>query len=154
MRGSVRNYQADHFDVMCHDRKDLSLHFSFATCSHLSAFRPWITLTRPTKNRSATLKQRLGFRKGAVGVSYDSPTSHHESPTSVEACDQCRKTKSKCERVGNETCKGCALAGTGEYYFALRQLYRLTFPQCAHFLVLCRIFRIKVVSESSCRAQL
>ncbi|KAK7007048.1 Zn(2)-C6 fungal-type domain-containing protein [Favolaschia claudopus] len=27
------------------------------------------------------------------------------------ACDQCRKTKSKCERVGNETCKGCVLAG-------------------------------------------
>ncbi|KAJ7103261.1 fungal-specific transcription factor domain-containing protein [Mycena belliarum] len=31
---------------------------------------------------------------------------------SSRACDQCRKTKSKCERIGNETCKGCALAGT------------------------------------------
>ncbi|KAJ7751211.1 fungal-specific transcription factor domain-containing protein [Mycena maculata] len=31
---------------------------------------------------------------------------------SSRACDQCRKTKSKCERVANETCKGCALAGT------------------------------------------
>ncbi|KAJ6575396.1 fungal-specific transcription factor domain-containing protein [Mycena capillaripes] len=31
---------------------------------------------------------------------------------SSRACDQCRKTKSKCERVGNENCKGCALAGT------------------------------------------
>ncbi|KAJ7246249.1 fungal-specific transcription factor domain-containing protein [Mycena haematopus] len=31
---------------------------------------------------------------------------------SSRACDQCRKTKSKCERVGNETCKGCALLGT------------------------------------------
>ncbi|KAJ7109940.1 fungal-specific transcription factor domain-containing protein [Mycena epipterygia] len=31
---------------------------------------------------------------------------------SSRACDQCRKTKSKCERVANETCKGCSLAGT------------------------------------------
>ncbi|KAJ6503261.1 fungal-specific transcription factor domain-containing protein [Mycena vitilis] len=31
---------------------------------------------------------------------------------SSRACDQCRKTKSKCERVGDETCKGCTLAGT------------------------------------------
>ncbi|KAJ6621140.1 fungal-specific transcription factor domain-containing protein [Mycena sp. CBHHK59/15] len=31
---------------------------------------------------------------------------------SSRACDQCRKTKSKCERAGNETCKGCTLAGT------------------------------------------
>ncbi|KAF8215918.1 fungal-specific transcription factor domain-containing protein [Mycena galopus ATCC 62051] len=31
---------------------------------------------------------------------------------SSRACDQCRKTKSKCERVGNETCKGCTLVGT------------------------------------------
>ncbi|KAJ7675340.1 fungal-specific transcription factor domain-containing protein [Mycena rosella] len=35
---------------------------------------------------------------------------------SSRACDQCRKTKSKCERVANETCKGCALASTGPSY--------------------------------------
>lgn len=31
------------------------------------------------------------------------------------ACDQCRKTKSKCERVSGDSgvCKSCALAATG-----------------------------------------
>ncbi|KAJ7897143.1 fungal-specific transcription factor domain-containing protein [Mycena olivaceomarginata] len=42
----------------------------------------------------------------------DSQTTSRIQKRSSRACDQCRKTKSKCERVGNETCKGCALAGT------------------------------------------
>ncbi|KAJ7161307.1 fungal-specific transcription factor domain-containing protein [Mycena crocata] len=44
------------------------------------------------------------------GVPRDSQTTSRKR--SSRACDQCRKTKSKCERVGNETCKGCTLAGT------------------------------------------
>ncbi|CAK5280628.1 unnamed protein product [Mycena citricolor] len=39
----------------------------------------------------------------------DSQTNRKRSS---RACDQCRKTKSKCERVGNENCKGCHLANT------------------------------------------
>ncbi|KAJ7459181.1 fungal-specific transcription factor domain-containing protein [Mycena galericulata] len=49
-------------------------------------------------------------------ASEDESTPVDSQPTSRKrssrACDQCRKTKSKCERVGNETCKGCALVGT------------------------------------------
>ncbi len=40
------------------------------------------------------------------------------SNTSIQpACDQCRKTKSKCERPsgGATQCKSCALAGTREF---------------------------------------
>ncbi|KAK7063985.1 Zn(2)-C6 fungal-type domain-containing protein [Favolaschia claudopus] len=44
----------------------------------------------------------------AETVSKSQATSRKRSS---RACDQCRKTKSKCERVGNETCKGCVLAG-------------------------------------------
>ncbi|KAJ7786593.1 fungal-specific transcription factor domain-containing protein [Mycena metata] len=47
-------------------------------------------------------------------VPKDSQTTSRKR--SSRACDQCRKSKSKCERVGNETCKGCTLVGTGPSY--------------------------------------
>ena len=41
------------------------------------------------------------------------------------ACDQCRKTKSKCERFkgDDEPCKSCLAAGTGTEHFPLRTPY-------------------------------
>ncbi|KAJ7070780.1 fungal-specific transcription factor domain-containing protein [Mycena amicta] len=47
----------------------------------------------------------------------DDDAAHRDSnqtnrKRSSRACDQCRKTKSKCERTDNETCKGCAAAKT------------------------------------------
>ena len=36
-------------------------------------------------------------------------------PLIVSACDQCRKSKCKCERSGaDELCKSCAMLGTRE----------------------------------------
>ena len=41
----------------------------------------------------------------------------------VLACDQCRKSKCKCERSGpNELCKSCAMLGTRESNILLRCL--------------------------------
>lgn len=46
------------------------------------------------------------------------------------ACDQCRKTKSKCERPSGDAtqCKSCALAGTREYSYPPTLLYYTQFP--------------------------
>lgn len=48
----------------------------------------------------------------------------------ISACDQCRKTKSKCERsLDGGPCKSCALVGTGQF-----QLISLTSPSDTPFL--------------------
>ncbi|THH18408.1 hypothetical protein EW146_g2572 [Bondarzewia mesenterica] len=54
------------------------------------------------------------------------PTEAATRKRSSRACDQCRKTKSKCERFEgeNEQCKSCALAGVGKSrVFLLRKRY-------------------------------
>ncbi|KAG6878126.1 hypothetical protein C0993_011840 [Termitomyces sp. T159_Od127] len=49
-------------------------------------------------------------------TNHDTPMTNRKR--SSRACDQCRKTKSKCERMSGDSsvCKSCALVGTGPSY--------------------------------------
>lgn len=70
-------------------------------------------LTRPTTIRTQIYRPILL----ASEVAEVSPRTTTPRPPQNEclACDQCRKTKSKCDRLNGDggICKSCALTGTG-----------------------------------------
>lgn len=75
------------------------------------------TIQKGQKTIMATTTRRRQLQgREVVGVS-PSLIVDNSFLTNHPACDQCRKTKSKCERPKGEskTCKSCALTGTGEH---------------------------------------
>lgn len=77
-----------------------------------------MTLTSPTTNITQ-LKLLTGKGAAEVRISLIShprpiPFTHSSQLSPSLACDQCRKTKSKCERFkgDDEPCKSCLAAGT------------------------------------------
>ena len=72
----------------------------------------------PIHHRSLSaynVHERTVRRRSSKGMSSDSWFLFILIPPSLLACDQCRKSKCKCERSGSdELCKSCAMLGTRE----------------------------------------
>lgn len=64
-------------------------------------------------------------KRSSRGEYYHSTLLSHPFSQARLACDQCRKTKSKCERFkgDDEPCKSCSAAGTGTEHIPLRTTY-------------------------------
>lgn len=68
-----------------------------------------------------SIQPKLPIEKGAAEARTPCPAAPHLAYLLSLACDQCRKTKSKCERFkgDDDPCKSCLAAGTGTPIFPL-----------------------------------
>lgn len=110
--------------------------FTFTPISPLSIPRPppppWTGETQKPQTTKTVMITMPLLASAAVEARalYSFPILIVSNESTHPACDQCRKTKSKCERPSGDAtqCKSCALAGTREYSYPPTLLYYTQFP--------------------------
>jgi hypothetical protein len=92
--------------------------------SHINAYSPTVSVSQPhfSVPPADELTPTDEYDDGDEGGDFPSASGSSSKDKGVrrrssKACDQCRKSKCKCERTSlNEPCKACIMLGTRESF--------------------------------------